>query len=58
MTEELGELNYTIEEYLKKRQKIKSEEARKKKKDPENAMLNRFSGAGLFVGGIVGGFFL
>ncbi len=48
----------SIEEYLKKRQKIRNEEARKKKKDPENAMLTRFSGAGLFVGGIVGGFLL
>ena len=48
----------SIEEYLKKRQEIKREEARKKKKDPENAVLTRFSGTGLFVGGIVGGFLL
>jgi hypothetical protein len=48
----------SIEEYLKKRQKIKNEETRKKKKDPENTVVTRFSGAGLFVGGIVGGFLL
>lgn len=48
----------SIEEYLKKRQKIKSEELRKKKKDQENAPVARFSGSGLFMGAIVGGFLL
>ena len=48
----------SIEEYLKKRQKIRSEETRKKKKDQENVPFTRFSGSGLFIGGIVGGYLL
>jgi hypothetical protein len=48
----------SIEEYIKKRQKIKKEEMSKKKKDQENTATARFSGSGLFMGAIVGGFLL
>lgn len=48
----------SIEEYLKKRQKIKKAEAGKKKNDQESAKVTRFTGSNLFFGGIVGGFLL
>ena len=48
----------SIEEYLKKRQKIKKEETGEKKKDQENGNSPRFTGSALFVGGIIGGFLL
>ena len=48
----------SIEEYLKKRQKIRREEAGKKKKDQESASVMRLSGSALIFSGIVGGFLL
>ena len=48
----------SIEEYLKKRQKIRREEAVKKKKDQESAGTMRLSGSAILFSGVVGGFFL
>lgn len=48
----------SIEEYLKKRQKIRKEEFSKKKKDQESAGVTRFSGSALVFSGIVGGFLI
>lgn len=48
----------SIEEYLKRRQKIRKEESDKKKKDQESASTVRFSGSALFFSGVIGSFFL
>lgn len=48
----------SIEEYLKRRQKIKREETVEKKKDQESAGTVRFTGSSLFFSGIIGGFLL
>lgn len=48
----------SIEEYLKKRQRIRKEEAGKKKKDQESASTVRFTGSALFFSGVIGSFLI